>query len=479
MNDKLNCWLQCQRTTDGWTPLHLAAMLGKTEEARILIRAGSDADITDKCGFRAAQIAQRFRFHQLRDILSSPRKKYRPSTVDYPTEFVPLLSENQRFREEHLNWRDENENSILHLIAWRGDVTSARVIFDQVKARKTLIPSRNKQRATPLTMAVVSGRDEMIEEFFQNKHAKKLIDLSTENERGENILHLLFQFCPFVHPKFALKRKDLTAEILNHVDEEGFSPFLRLCEKNCKSTVAKILANKNVAETLDLKIECKKPRRNCLHFLIRNQDVENFKIVLDRNRVEITDEILQMCFKAKDFSSTLIKTLLESNNSFDLKEHSASILRMILDNNMLQVWTNVMSRPDLDLNAGVDHEGNSVLMRAIMLGKSDFVEKCLNRKDAAQKIDANLENSSRRTLLSLIVEHLDVRTVRLYLDNVPNGEKWVTSAADVDPLLMATSMSKWPIVQCLINDDKVSNIVDVHRVNHQGHSTLIVLLIAK
>lgn len=83
----------------------------------------------------------------------------------------------------------------------------------------------------------------MIEEFFMSKHAKKLLDLSTAlNDTGENVLHLLFRHAPSVPPKFVLKRKDLTKEILNALDAKGLSPVLG-CSKQ---TLSKIFASKNV-----------------------------------------------------------------------------------------------------------------------------------------------------------------------------------------------------------------------------------------
>ena len=48
----------------------------------------------------------------------------------------------------------------------------------------------------------------MIEEFFMNKHAKKIIDLNTRLlNTDQTITQLLLQYAPYVHPKFILKRK--------------------------------------------------------------------------------------------------------------------------------------------------------------------------------------------------------------------------------------------------------------------------------
>lgn len=38
-----------------------------------------------------------------------------------------------KFKEDVLAWRDAKGNSMLHLVAWNGDVKLARAIFDNVK----------------------------------------------------------------------------------------------------------------------------------------------------------------------------------------------------------------------------------------------------------------------------------------------------------------------------------------------------------
>ena len=73
----------------------------------------------------------------------------------------------------------------------------------------------------------------MVEEFFMNKHAKKLIDLNAKVlPGGQTICHLMLQFAPFVHPKFLLKRKDFTKDMLNALDANGSSAMMYLALHN-------------------------------------------------------------------------------------------------------------------------------------------------------------------------------------------------------------------------------------------------------
>ena len=78
----------------------------------------------------------------------------------------------------------------------------------------------------------------MVEEFFMNKTAKTCIDFtSTLKDSKETIAHLLLQYAPYVHPKFLLKRKDLTIELLNSVNSEGNTPLLHVASRNNMHTV--------------------------------------------------------------------------------------------------------------------------------------------------------------------------------------------------------------------------------------------------
>lgn len=128
----------------------------------------------------------------------------------------------------------------------------------------------------------------MVEEFFMNKIAKTSIDFSVALcESKETIAHLLLQYAPFVHPKFLLKRKDLTMEILNAVDAEGNTPLLHVASRNNMHTVHHILTSK-ASQMLDLSIRNKRGK-TLLHYLVEHKDEMNFRCLLDR--AELTPEV--------------------------------------------------------------------------------------------------------------------------------------------------------------------------------------------
>ena len=132
----------------------------------------------------------------------------------------------------------------------------------------------------------------MVEDFFMNKSAKKLIDFTTTLiDTKESITHLLLQYAPFVHPKFVLKRKDLTKEIINALNANGETPLLHVASRNNMHTVRHILAAKSIKEgqMLDLGARNKVSGKTVLHYLVENKDEENFRTILDRE--ELTSEV--------------------------------------------------------------------------------------------------------------------------------------------------------------------------------------------
>ena len=60
--------------------------------------------------------------------------------------------------------------------------------------------------------AIINGQTGVVEEYLTNRISKNTIYWSSDliKETKQTIPHLLFQFCPGVHPKILLKRKDLT-----------------------------------------------------------------------------------------------------------------------------------------------------------------------------------------------------------------------------------------------------------------------------
>ena len=98
-------------------------------------------------------------------IYCSPRSLYKPKHT-YPKQYEDLfcgISEGKtdpptiKFKDDHVAWRDDEDNTLLHIAAWRGENQAARCIFNSIKARK-MTSLQNKKGATPLAMAIISGQ---------------------------------------------------------------------------------------------------------------------------------------------------------------------------------------------------------------------------------------------------------------------------------------------------------------------------------
>ena len=61
--------------------------------------------------------------------------------------------------------------------------------------------------------AIINGQAGVVEEYLTNRISKNTIYWTSDviKETKQSIPHLLLQFCPSVHPRILLKRKDLSA----------------------------------------------------------------------------------------------------------------------------------------------------------------------------------------------------------------------------------------------------------------------------
>ena len=66
---------------------------------------------------------------------------------------------------------------------------------------------------SPLMFAIINGQTTIVEEYLANRNSKNTIYWNSDviKETKQTIPHLLFQFCPSIHPKILLKRKDITS----------------------------------------------------------------------------------------------------------------------------------------------------------------------------------------------------------------------------------------------------------------------------
>ena len=158
--------LDPDRQGDGWTPLHLAAMFNKLDVVLKLLEMGADAKAKATNGDTPEDVAKKFNNHRLADVLHSPRDVHAPTS--FPSQFMNIMKKHEfdgqgygpppvKITDEHVQWRDEDGNTILHYATWTGNIYLARDIFASPKG-KALIGVSNKKGATPLAMAIIAGQ---------------------------------------------------------------------------------------------------------------------------------------------------------------------------------------------------------------------------------------------------------------------------------------------------------------------------------
>jgi len=59
----------CRRSRDGWTPLHVAAMLKRTALVRELLQAGASAEVKDNKGMTPEDWAEKYKLGEIQNIL--------------------------------------------------------------------------------------------------------------------------------------------------------------------------------------------------------------------------------------------------------------------------------------------------------------------------------------------------------------------------------------------------------------------------
>ena len=83
--------------------------------------------------------------------------------TSFPSQFADILLVKNgmdtpiKFKEDHVSWRDEDGNTLLHYAAWTGNIYLMRQIFDSSKTRK-LAEIANKKGATALALAIINSQ---------------------------------------------------------------------------------------------------------------------------------------------------------------------------------------------------------------------------------------------------------------------------------------------------------------------------------
>lgn len=417
-----------------------------------------------------------------------------------------------KIKEDLIAWRDVQGNSMIHVAAWNGDLALVRAVCDSIKARK-LVALANLRGATPLALAIISGQAKIVEELFMNKHSKKLLDLGCViSETKENIVHLFFRYItPFVHPKFVLKRKDLTKAWLNATDQEGLTPILDCAVRNNSFTISRILSNKSISENNLLDLSTKtKDDKTLFYYLLQNNDCANFKQLI--NRADLDPDLflrptsngmsgLSMCLNHIN-STILLYTILENpnlvlTNTSSTTENEPSLLHVLAEKGELDLWKLALHKCDINAK---DSDGNTPLMKVIscgrfqvlqvLIGKSfiepisylQMAEACLSDQEVSSRLDLAIKNNEGNNLVMLCIQHMDGKLFDLLLSHHTDSVKQSINNTNGDgntALHLAAAAGKWSILQRLLENQGLRPGLDIHKPNREGHSCLVLILLAR
>lgn len=122
-------------STDGWTPLHLAAHFGRTDAARLLLNNGAGANS------RSANALQNMPLHA--------------AAAGRAAGVAKLLID----RGAHVNARQHGGWTPLHAAAQNGDLETARVLIEN--GAEISVRADNQQR--PMDLALTKGHGAMVE----------------------------------------------------------------------------------------------------------------------------------------------------------------------------------------------------------------------------------------------------------------------------------------------------------------------------
>ena len=228
----------------------------------------------------------------------------------------------------------------------------------------------------------------------------------------QSIPHLLFQFCPSIHPKILLKRKDITsgihflsklvfldsilffADIMNALDYHGNTPLLKCAIQDSRDSVRRLLSSKAAIERhlLDLSVQ-NMYGRNVLHYLVLNRDRHNIKLFLniledskdalnavdsynmsplmyclDRNYIEEAEIIINHP-KAQE------KLKLENADS-----QGKTLLHLAAERGNFKFWTVLTSLQSCNLCMR-DDDGNTPLMAAAKAKQNGMIRSWIGKQN--------------------------------------------------------------------------------------------------
>merc|ERR1712106_407091 len=448
----------------------------------------------------AEAIAHQYGHHMVADTINSPRDKYRP---EFPIEFMEFLKTSAQpdsctiLWDEHVDWRDESGCTLLHIACWTGNIELFKLFCGDSNGRKLLALSTTSG-LSPLMFAIINGQSSIVEEYLTNRNSKNTIHFNSDTikDTKQTIPHLLFQYCPTVHPKFILKRKDLTPEIINAVDHHGNTSLLKCSIQNSRDTVRRLLSSKAATERhlLDLAVQ-NMYGKTALHYLVINNDKHNVRLFLNIledsgdaiNAVDVNEmSPLAYCLaKGHNEVADLILTHPKSKSKLNFETGDSkgrTLVHLAAEKGNFTFWSLLTSRDDYNPCLR-DDDGNTPLMAAAINKQNGMITSWLasQRNKHTNIMLMAAQNTQGLNLLMLVLTHMEEQVIKKFIETIDLS----TCIDQVDTLgnnalLLAASLGKWEVLKQILSNSKLEDLAfDVHPKNKDEHTTLVLVLLAK
>ena len=235
-----------------------------------------------------------------------------------------------------------------------------------------------------------------------------------------------------------------------------------------------------------------------MHLVINNNDVSNFCTILDRD--EFTASCanapdpsgvapLVMCLKNQSCSAEYVSAILRhptAGDKFDLNviNDGKSLLHMLAEKGNLELWNQVLHRPKCDINLR-DLDGNTPVMKAVSGSQMQMLDEVMKKPDLLCKVDPNIKNNDSSNLLMLCIKYMDEDLIKKLVDLLDLKACLNDVNSDgMTPILLAASLGKWNIMRLLLEsaklrDENDEGCVDVHKLDKDGHSCLVKLIVVR
>ena len=202
-----------QPDEDGYTPLHLACMLGHIESVKLLLKHGASAAALSKTGrlpenlalegghndvvALLEQIPETHRFVQsdnigaLKNVLGTVSLNEREPIHGMTPLHIAVIANNQQLVSLLLTSRvdlfstDNDGNTALHLAAMHGHVS---IFAKLINAESRLINTSNLRSETALHLAVIFSRAKIIEQALS--YSEIYVDLTRLDDNGMTAQHI-------------------------------------------------------------------------------------------------------------------------------------------------------------------------------------------------------------------------------------------------------------------------------------------------